>query len=326
MSATQASGAPKGKKEEPTRPREPPPDRPGPQIVPTPTGFEIVPTPPSTDERDDSTQRSLHSQLNRRVERLKSAMPRVQNTHKALYDEFTDYALFVEDDLATLDVPSLWSAGAALNDMVEELAKLSQPNAPRSMTERLEPDILSQLRSLLRDHMTLVMGFAEGQALAARAAELRLLEIPPAEIARRTHAVTGPMLSVASLLAQHARALVRAIDRALDMADEKTVALVAAGVSTATRSIVAFGRAIAPIVVPVTIVSTVAGANLSNLAGDPNAETLRAALTYIVQNTNAIAAFATHDPQLKTWLDWLISEIRRNITETEDGLPGQARQ
>ena len=134
------------------------------------------------------------------------------------------------------------------------------------------------------------------------------------------------MLSVASLLAQHARALVRTLYRALDAADERTIALVAAGVSTATRSIVAFGRAVAPIIGPVAIASTLAGVNLSNLAGDPNAETLRAALTYIVQNADAIAAFATHDPQLKTWLDWLISEIRRNTIETKAGLPGQARQ
>ncbi|MGZ9074126.1 MAG: hypothetical protein ACXW3G_14745, partial [Rhodoplanes sp.] len=62
------------------------------------------------------------------------------------------------------------------------------------------------------------------------------------------------------------------------------------------------------------------------LAGDPNAETLRAALTYIVQNANALAAFAAHDPQLKAWLDRLISEIRRNIPDTKVGLPGQARQ
>jgi hypothetical protein len=78
------------------------------------------------------------------------------------------------------------------------------------------------------------------------------------------------MLQVALLLAQRARTLVQAIDRALD-----TAALVAAGVSTATRSIVAFGRAVAPIVGPAAIVAGLAGANLSSLAGDPNAETLR---------------------------------------------------
>ena len=195
------------------------------------------------------------------------------------------------------------------------------------MTEPLEPDILSQLRSLLRDHMTLMMGFAEGQVLAARAAELRLLDISPPELARRTRAFTGPMLKVASLLAQRARDLVQMIDRALDSADDKTIALVAAGVATATRSIVAFGRAVAPLVSPAVIFTGVTGVTLLNLAGDPNAETLRAALTYIVENANALAAFASHDAQLKVWLDWLISEIRRNLpVATKDGLQGQARQ
>lgn len=300
-------------KEELTKPPEAPPGGPGPHIVPTDAGFEIVPTFPSAVERNDPTQLSLHAQLNRRVGRLKGVMPRVQNTHKPLYDEFNDYAMFAESDLAALDVPSLWSAGAALNDMVEELSRLGQPNSPLSMTEPLEPDILSQLRSLLRDHMTLMMGFAEGQALAARAAELRLLDIPAPELARRTRAITAPMLQLGSLLAQHARALVQAIDRALDKADEKTFALITAGVATGTHSIVAFGRAVAPFVTASAVGASLTGLNAFDLAGDPNAETVKAALIYIVENADALAAFASHDAQLKVWLDWLISEIRRNI-------------
>ena len=297
-------------------PPKPPSEGPGPHLRPTPQGFEIVPTLPTIDERNDPTQISLHAQLNRRVERLKDAVPRVQNTHKPLFDEFKDYATFAGSDLATLDVPSLWSAGAALNDMVEAIARA---DSATTMTERLEPDILSQLRSLLRDHTTFIMGFAQGQELATRAAALRLLDIRPADLAQRARGVLAPMLDTSSLLALHARALIQAIDRALDTSDEMTLALIGAAVAAATRSVIAFGRAVVPIVMGTAVASTLTGINVSTLMGDPNAETLRAALTYLVQNANALAAFATHDAQLKVWLDWLISEIRRNKDITDDG-------
>jgi hypothetical protein len=75
----------------------------------------------------------------------------------------------------------------------------------RSMTEPLEPDVLSQLRSLVRDHTTFIMGFAEAQKLAARAAALQLLDIQPAELAHRARAVLAPMLD-ASLASGAARA------------------------------------------------------------------------------------------------------------------------
>ncbi len=299
-------------------PNEPPPEPiegPGPHLRPTSSGFEIVPTLPTSGERDDPTQISLHAQLNRRVERLKSAMPRVQNTHKALFDEFNDYTVFAGSDLTTLDVPSLWSAGAALNDMVEAVARSdgNVANHTMSETQRLEPDVLSQLRSLLRDHTTFIMGFAQGQELASRAAALRLLDVKPADLAQRARGVLAPMLDVSSLLAKHARSLVQTIDRALDASDDMTLALVGAAVSAATRSIIAFGRAVAPIIAPVAVATSITGINASTLSGDPNAEALRAALTYLIENANALAAFASHDAQLKAWLDWLISEIRRNL-------------
>ena len=214
-------------------------------------------------------------------------MGRVRNTHGALFSEFKDYAEFADNALQNLDVPSLWSAGAALSDMVEALARVQSG----VMAEQLEPDILSQLRSLLRDHTAFVLGFAQGQDLAARAAQLRLLDVEPTELASRARGVLRPMLGVSHLLANRARTLVRALDRALDVGDDKTLALTEAAVATATRSIIAFG--------------------------DPNAEALRAAISYIVHNANALAAFASHDAELRRWLDWVISEIRRNLPSKE---------
>ncbi len=288
-----------------------PPEGPGPAFTPTPSGFEIVPTPPTKGEREDSTQISLHGQLRRRIERAARVMPRIQNTHKALFDEFNDYAIFADENLATLDVPSLWSAGAALNDMVEAFGRLDlAPN--NNMSERLEPDILSQLRSLLRDHTTFIMGFEQGQELAARAAALRALDVRVGDLAARSRGIFVPMLRTRFLLATNAQTLVQSIDRTLDVVDEKTTALVGAAVAVGTRSIIAFGRAVAPLVAPAVVVSSLTGVNLSTLMGDANGEAIRAAATYLAQNANALSAFASHDAQLKLWLDWLISEIKRN--------------
>jgi len=100
---------------------------------------------------------------------------------------------------------------------------------------------------------------------------------------------------------------------ALATTDDITVALASAGVSAATRSIVSFGRALAPYVAVTAAITGATGITLTALAGDPNAETLRAALSFFVQHANNLAAFISHDAQLEQWVNWLISEIRRNI-------------
>lgn len=295
-----------------------PPEGPGPHLIPTPAGFELVSMPPSAAERRNPTQRSLHSQLLRRIERLKAVLPRLQNTHKALYNEFVDYDHFVHENLEDIDVPSLWSMGAALNDMVEALSRIELSSSTRSsMADGIEPDILSELRSLIRDHTTFIMGFSEGQELTARAAALRVLDIDRDELRVRTHRILGPMLTTKSLLARRAAVLIQGVNRALDAADDVTYALLSASVATATRSLVAFGRAIAPIATGAAIFSGVTGANISNLAGDPNAEALRAALSYLIHNGNSLIAFAAHDAQLKAWLAWLLSEIQKEVSSRE---------
>lgn len=294
---------------------EPPLDGPGPRLVLTPDGFETDPILPGADEFDDATQKSLHRRLKTRVERLKQAMPRVQNTHKALYDEFSDYAMFVAEDLQDIDVPSLWSVGAALSDMVGKLAELSKPGAVHGITEPLEPDVLSQLVSLTRDHAAFIMGFSEAEKLSERVAKLKLLDVGIQEFARLAHGVLVPMLRTRLLLARRAHALVDALSRALDSTDDKTVALIGAGVATATRAVIAFGRAVAPYAPYVAVFSGITGVTALTLAGDPNGEAIRAALRYLSENADALSAFATHNEQLKIWLDWLVGEIRAAAKE-----------
>lgn len=295
----------------PAPPPQPPPDGPGPRLMATPDGFDTVLIGPGPRERDDPMQLSLHARVKARVARLAGPMERVQNTHKALHDEFVDYMGFVAPTVAEIDVPSLWSAGAALRDMVEALAPLDG-SARRTLLEPLEPDVLALLRALLRVHTAFIMGFPEAEELERRARALALLDVPLAELARRARAVLAPMLRVPSLLTCRAKALVQMLDRALDQADERTVALVGAGVATATEGIVAFGRAVTPFVVVAATAAGVSGYTIKDLVGDPNAEALKAALSYLIQNGRTLLAFACHNPQLQAWLEWLIEEVRRS--------------
>jgi hypothetical protein len=102
------------------------------------SGFEVSAQVPEEDERDDNTQKVLHSRLIRRVKRLNGLIERINNTQPALAAEFHDYAIFVSRDLDDLDVVSLWSAGSGLSEFVRSL---DAPQALDSITPSLEPEV-----------------------------------------------------------------------------------------------------------------------------------------------------------------------------------------
>jgi hypothetical protein len=277
----------------------------------TPEGYELAPRPPVQAERDDTTQVALHRRLVRRVERLQGAMERISNTHPALAAEFADYAAFMTAGLGDLDVASLWSAGNGIHEFVRALS--DQP--PGLMTEPLEPEVLGELRSLTRDHTAFVMGFAEGQALTARAQALHDVGRHPDEIAATANAVLRAMLTSPRLLADRAQHLVRSLTRAFEDLPYQALPLVASGYETGKNGLIAMGRTLHPL-----SVLSVATDAARILAGDAQADTLRMTLTYLHENSNAILALAASDQQLTEWLVWLTARARKFLTEIDDGL------
>ena len=70
----------------------------------------------------------------------------------------------------------------------------------------------------------------------------------------------------------------------------------------------------------------VSGYTVKDLVGDPNAEALKAALSYLIQNGRTLIAFACHNPQLQAWLEWLIADRTQPRRPQATGLEGAGRQ
>jgi hypothetical protein len=236
-------------------------------------------------------------------------MTRISNTHPTLAAEFADYAVFVGPDLTELDVASLWSAGSGLSEFVRAF---DTQNLGGTITPPLEPETLAEFRALIRDHTAFILGFDTGRKLTARAAALHEVERRPEEIRDTALAVLRPMLRTRRLLADRAQHLVLLLTRAFEDLDAKTFAVLVAGVETGKNGLIAFGRALHPVML------SFAAADLAlTLAGERNAETLRATVLYLHDNRDAVAAFIASDPQLSEWLLWLIEGARRFVSDND---------
>ncbi len=268
----------------------------------------------------------------RRLKRIDPEIQRIKNSHRLLHDEYVDFASFVSNGLSDLDIPTVWASGAALTDMVErleqEFVRAKLKNNERLLEALPDELIVSQLTSLTREFAGLIMGFKQGQELALRASELAKLNLSNQQQGQQISGVLKPMAQTASLLADRAKRLVQMLDRAIDTADEKTVAVLGAATATATRSIVAFGRAMQPHLKTAGVASAVAGSQLDlilKLSGDPNGDALRAAMLYLSGNADALYSFANHDPVMRRWLDWLIGEIKLIETAETENPPRRLR-
>ncbi len=292
---------------------------PGAELQLTPSGFETVSTPNKMDEAVLGTQKILHNLLLRRANRLDSEIARICNTHRSLRDEYEDYITFIRVPFDEIDVTSIWSVGAALNDMVMRLErqfKRAQTSIqPTDLDELPDEAILSQLSSLVRDHSGFIMGYDEALALNAKAAKLHRLEISSQVLSEQAEAVLNPMLQTTGLLAEKATKLVVALDRALDGVEERTIALVTSSIMAATKYVVSFGRGIMTLLIPFTLVAGSLIDVAMKLSGDPNWETLRAAMHYLYDNRQAISALAAHDTVFIRWFTHLVSVIELAVIE-----------
>ena len=238
-------------------------------------------------------------------------MVRVRNTRPTLAAEFADYAVFIKARLSEIDVPSLWSAGSGLNEFVRALG--TRPAG--SMTEALEPEVLGDLRALVRDHAAFILGFATGQVLTVRAQALHDADRPPREIAAAVMAVLHAMIARPRLLATKARHLVRSLTRALEELEYWSLPLVSGGYETGKNGLIAMGRTLHP-----TLVLAGAADVARILAGDVQADTLRTALLYFHENAKPIVAFAVSDSQMREWLEWLTVRTGQLLKEFNDEL------
>jgi hypothetical protein len=293
---------------------DPPPSIPNPgpasTFIITEQGFDLSGGSPTELERTDKLQKSLHERIKTRLNQLGDVVGS-SNQHLSLALEFNDYMRFLDVDLAELDVPSVWSTGNGLAAYVEAL---SNPQ-PGVMTEPLEPEIIANLRALTLDHIAFISGFAIGRELMSRVQTIHQMNRPLDEIKRITGDVLRPMLSTRRLLGDKARSLIASLARAFDDLDIKAVTLLSSGSETARNSLIAFGRAVHPIVV-----LTEGAAMIAILAGSPYPQILTTSLLFIRDNADAIMAFAASDPELSQWLVWLIERSNKFLREFGDAI------
>jgi hypothetical protein len=246
---------------------------PGVTFTLTPVGFEIADRVPPDAERDDPAQKSLHDRLRNRVEKLRGQMGRISNTHPSLFEEFSDYEMFVSPHLTKTDVASLWSAGTGLSEFVRAL---SERASEQSMTPPIEPECLAELRALLRDHTAFILGFATGRELMARVASLNMVTNTPQELKDTTLHLLQRMRQAKRLLAERADHLMASLVRPLEQLDTKALLLLSGGIETGKNALIALGRAMHPIV----LISE--GLNVGfALVGVENAETLTVTLRFL---------------------------------------------
>jgi hypothetical protein len=273
---------------------------PGPTLRPTRSGFDIEGHPPPEIERLDAVQIALHRRLQVEVYRLRSAILPLDNTHRALADEFNDYCQFLSADLTSLDVASLWSVGTALADQI----RASTSAGPNVLTPELEPGVLAQFETLIRDHTAFIQGFAVGRELHERVVRVREAAQANPDLQSKSESVLRPMTSVPRLLADKARHMIDALSRALAAAPSAAFDLLASSSDVARNSIVAFGRVLHPVLL---------GAEATDLAllvaGHEHAEVLQAAVIYLRDNMPHVLALFALDPQIANWLAWVAQRL-----------------
>jgi hypothetical protein len=273
---------------------------PGPGFRPTSAGFDVEVNPPPDAERANPVQISLHRRLQRHIERLRSAVFRIENEHRMLAAEFADYTVFLSADLADLDVTSLWSVGTGLSEQVTAIVSAG----PNVIAPEIEPDVLAEFRGLLRDHTAFVNGFAVGRELHERVIRGREAAEDNPKLQVESASVLNPMTAIPRLLAEKAKRMVQALTRALAATPTAAFDLLASSTDVARNSIVAFARLLHPILV---------ASETTNLAlliaGQEHPEVLQAAVVYFRDNIVHVMALYANDQQIADWLSWMALKL-----------------
>lgn len=253
-------------------------------------------------EEEVAHQSNLHGRLRMDASKLADSLQRVANRYPELASAAQEYVELLKREIDQIDVTGVWCVGGAIAAFGRSY---SEQNVARTLAEPLEPQLEAQLQSVIRQHGAFVMGFEEARALVQRADEF-------AVDVTRLREINEP-----------GTILLRELTENRDLVDERTHALH----KPVRDSVIEFGWAGSRVGYSAYLIvrngvramikfsvgdSPNTGAILglltggSVMAGDPNAEFIRAAVPVLQQHGSQLLAFFNHSPEMRAYVEWAL--------------------
>ncbi|EJN13039.1 hypothetical protein PMI42_03655 [Bradyrhizobium sp. YR681] len=283
-----------------------PPAGPGPQFRPVDGKLTEVASLPL--EEEVARQDGLHRLLRRDAAQLVASFQRAANRYPELARVVEEYSSLVEEELATANVTAIWSVGSALASFAQSYR---EQNVGGTIAEPLEPQLDALLQHVVRQHGAFIMGFKEGRELVQRSDEFALDNVRLREIREPGAPLLDELADNSDLIEDRTRAHNRAVrDNLLEV--DWTVSRTAYSAYLLIRN--SFRAIIKSSVGDNPNVGTMLGLviGVSTLAGDPNAEFLRAAIPVLQHQGVQLLAFFNHSPEMRGYVEWALNLLEKD--------------
>jgi hypothetical protein len=202
------------------------------------------------------------------------------------------------------NIGGVWLAGAALAEFALALAP---GRLTETMTEAVEPAVLADLRALIVDHKLLTEGFAVGRQMRERVDRFNASGENPQAAAARSKPVLEAMLKVPGLLAERARSIVDALNRAMNFVGDLTLQTVVASQELSRNAVLAIGGMIYAHETAIRLTVVLGGAD--------HFDSLALALVFFRDHGQTVCALASNDPVMRIWIEYIIEAVERNGRE-----------
>jgi hypothetical protein len=283
-----------------TQPTAPEPSS-GATLKPTEEGYDLEQPVYADDEMNDPTNRQVFGHMQGLIKRLDNAMIGLANSHPEFAATFDDYRRQLGQDIAGTNIGGVWLAGAALAEFALALAP---DRLTGTMTEAVEPAVLADLRALIVDHKLLTEGFAVGRQMRDRVERFNASGNDPKAAAARSKPVLEAMLKVPNLLAERARNIVDALNRAMNLVGDLTLQTVVASQELSRNAVLAIGRMIYAHETAIRLTVVLGGAD--------HFDALALALVFFRDHGQTVCALASNDSVMRIWIEYIIEAVERN--------------
>lgn len=286
---------------------EPPPG-PGPQYRPRNGKLSEDISRPA--EGESQRQAGLHRRLSADAAKLADSLQRAVNRYPELAGAAREYAEILKANISEIDVSGVWSVGGALATFARSY---QEQNIARTMTEPLEPQLDASLQNVVRQHGAFIMGFNEGRDLIQRADEFTIDTARLREIEESGSVLLNELTENRDLVDDRTRQLHRPVR---DTVAEFGWASSRVGYSAylivrnGVHAMIKFAVGSDPNIGE--LLAILAG--VSVLAGDPNADFIRAAIPVLQQYGSQLLAFFNHSPEMRAYVEWAL-----HILEVDHG-------